>query len=417
MAKVTLLVLSLILAVCRAAGEGVQLEPYEYTCQGQRIQAELGRFVVPECHEKRDGHEISLAFIRLKSTSAQPGPPIVYLAGGPGGSGIELAKGPRGQAFLAMREVGDVIALDQRGVGLSQPNLACPGSLDFPLTVPGDMQAMLARFWEKSSACASFWREHGVDLSAYNVVESAHDLDCLRRALGARTIRLWGSSYGTFLAFAVIRHYGDVIDRAVLSGVEGPDHTLKLPSTTARQLKVLAKLVAADPAIRRDIGNFGGLVARVLRTAQQKPFDIPVGGTQSTSSQSVKLGRFDLEQLIMAMTGDRAGLEQLPRMLLAFGRGDFSSPLVQTAARLVITQRPDRSDRPWPSRPIVAREPRRSGWHASKGKPESPSLPISTFPCRKYALPGVYQSFRLASALLYVPRSRSSLSVARCFGA
>jgi hypothetical protein len=108
MAKVTLLVLSLILAVRRADGEGVQFEPYEYTCQGQRIQAELGRFVVPEWHEKRDGQEISLAFIRLKSTSAQPGPPIVYLAGGPGGSGIELAKGPRGQAFLAMREAGDV---------------------------------------------------------------------------------------------------------------------------------------------------------------------------------------------------------------------------------------------------------------------------------------------------------------------
>ena len=339
MANATLLVLSLILAVGAAAGEGVQFEPYEYTYQGQRIQAELGRFVVPERHEKRDGHQISLAFVRLKSTSAQPGPPIVYLAGGPGGSGIELAKGPRGQAFLAMCEAGDVIALDQRGVGLSQPNLACPGSLDFPLTAPGDRQAVLARFSEKSRACASFWRERGVDLSAYNVVESAHDLDSLRRALGAKTIRLWGSSYGTFLALAVIRHHGDVIDRAVLSGVEGPDHTLKLPSTTDRQLKVLAKLVAADPATRRDIGNFSGLVARVLGAAQQKPFDIPVGGPQSTSSRSVTLGRFDLEQLIMAMTGERAGLEQLPRILLAFDRGDFSSPLVQTVARLAIAQR------------------------------------------------------------------------------
>jgi pimeloyl-ACP methyl ester carboxylesterase len=238
-----------------------------------------------------------------------------------------------------MREAGDVITLDQRGVGLSQPNLACPGSLDFPLTAPGDMQAMLARFLEKSRACASFWREHGVDLSAYNVVESAHDVDSLRRALGAKTIRLWGSSYGTFLALAVIRHHGDVIDRAVLSGIEGPDHILKLPSTTDRQLKLLAKLVAADPATRRDIANFRELVARVLRAAQKKPFDIPVGSTQTTRSQHVTLGRFDLEQLIMAMTGDRAGLERLPRTLLAFDRGDFSSPQVQTVARLAIAQR------------------------------------------------------------------------------
>jgi hypothetical protein len=97
--------------------------------------------------------------------------------------------------------------------------------------------------------------------------------------LGAKTMRLWGSSYGTFLALAVIRHHGDVVERAVLSVVEGPDHTLKLPSTTARQLKLLAKLVAADPAIQQEIGNFGGLVARVLRAAQQKPFVFSVGGT------------------------------------------------------------------------------------------------------------------------------------------
>jgi hypothetical protein len=60
------------------------------------------------------------------------------------------------------------------------------------------MPAMLARFWEKSRACANSWRERGVDLPAYNVVESAQDLDALRRVLGAKTMRLWGSSYGTF---------------------------------------------------------------------------------------------------------------------------------------------------------------------------------------------------------------------------
>src|SRR5262245_56881443 len=79
---------------------------------------------VPEQHSDPHGTKITLAFLRLKSTSPQPGPPIFYLAGGPGGSGISLAKGPRGSLFLPMREAGDVIALDQRGVGLSEPNLA-----------------------------------------------------------------------------------------------------------------------------------------------------------------------------------------------------------------------------------------------------------------------------------------------------
>lgn len=53
--------------------------------------------------------------------------PIIYLAGRPGGSAIRLAKGPRGAVFIKMRTAGDVIALEQRGVGLSKPTLDCNG--------------------------------------------------------------------------------------------------------------------------------------------------------------------------------------------------------------------------------------------------------------------------------------------------
>src|SRR5262249_39846852 len=120
------------------AADDLRLEPYDYEYRGQHVPAEIGRFSVPEQHSDPHRTKITLAFLRLKSTSPQPGPPIFYLAGVPGGSGISLAKGPRGSLFLAMREAGDVIALDQRGVGFSQPNLACPGSLGFPLESPGD---------------------------------------------------------------------------------------------------------------------------------------------------------------------------------------------------------------------------------------------------------------------------------------
>src|SRR5205823_5283714 len=133
---------------------------------------------------------IGIAFLRLKSTSSHPGPPIIYLAGGPGGSGVNLAKGPRGAVFLAMRAAGDVIALDQRGTGLAEPNLTCPDTLDFPLTTPGDFTPMLRVFEEKSRSCAKFWRDRGVDLTSYNVVENAHDLESLREALGADKISL-----------------------------------------------------------------------------------------------------------------------------------------------------------------------------------------------------------------------------------
>lgn len=314
------------------ASDTVQFEPYRYEYQGKQIDAELGRFLVPEEYGNPAGRKITLAFLRLKSTSVQPGLPVIYLAGGPGGSAIHLAKGPRGRVFLAMREAGDVIALEQRGVGLSEPNLDCPGTLGFPLTSPGDRIPLLAAFDERSRECVSYWRSRGVNLAAYDVVESAHDVNSLRRALGVEKVRLWGSSYGTTLGLAVIRYHGANVDRAVLAGVEGPDQTLKLPSTVELHLRAVSKLVGNDPTLRHEIPDLRRLIIRVLTTAKARPFIVPFSDPKSKKKVRVTLGRFDLEQVILGMLGDRAGLERLPRTLLDFDRRQFSSSLVQEAA-------------------------------------------------------------------------------------
>lgn len=73
--------------------------------------------------------------------------------------------------------------------------------------------------------------------------------------------------------------------------------------------------------------------------AEEKPFEISVVEPGSNASQRVTVGRFDLEQITMALTADRAGIEQLPRMLLDLARGHLSSPRVQAVARLVHSAR------------------------------------------------------------------------------
>ncbi len=216
----------------------ITFEPYLFESAGkQKVQAELGRLLVPEKHSNPSGKQIELALVRLKSTSTDPGPPIVYLAGGPGGSGIALARGPRFPLFMAMREFADVIALDQRGTGMSKPNLMCDVMLDYPLDQPGERGRLLSLYEQRARSCAAHWRAQGVDLSAYNSQENADDLESLRQALGVEKITLWGSSYGSHLGLATLRRHGNRIHRAILSGIEGPDHTLKLPSKIQRQLE------------------------------------------------------------------------------------------------------------------------------------------------------------------------------------
>lgn len=176
------------------AGE-IRVEPYIFeTNGGQKIDAEFGRILVPEKHTNPDAQLIELAFVRFKSTSSTSKFPIIYLAGGPGGSGISLAKGPRFPLFMAMREAGDVIVLDQRGTGLSKPNLACQEKLMYPLDKIGTKTDLQALYSERSRSCAEFWKKEGIDLTAYNTLENAEDIELLRKSLRAEKIVLWGSS-------------------------------------------------------------------------------------------------------------------------------------------------------------------------------------------------------------------------------
>jgi hypothetical protein len=75
-----------------------------------------------------------------------------------GGSGIASARGSRFPLFMAMREFGDVIALDQRGVGQSKPNLVCRESYDLPLDESLTREEAIRVTRERSRSCAETWR-------------------------------------------------------------------------------------------------------------------------------------------------------------------------------------------------------------------------------------------------------------------
>jgi len=116
-------------AEATAPGAGAappKFTPHEYvSSDGTKVNAELGEINVPENRTKPGSRTITLRFVRFKSTSPKPGNPIVYLAGGPGGSGIEALRGTRFPVAMALREFGDVIAYDQRGVNQSGPDMRC----------------------------------------------------------------------------------------------------------------------------------------------------------------------------------------------------------------------------------------------------------------------------------------------------
>src|SRR4030095_4119065 len=127
LAACLLIILSALSAVVAQQKAGtLKIKPYVFESSGNvKTDAEFGTLFVPEKRSDPQSNLIELAFVRFKSTAKNPGPPIVYLAGGPGGSGIDAARRTRFRLFMALREIGDVIAFDQRGTGASKPNLLC----------------------------------------------------------------------------------------------------------------------------------------------------------------------------------------------------------------------------------------------------------------------------------------------------
>src|SRR5690606_12765533 len=151
---------------------------------GETAEAFRGGFDVPENRSDPESRTIPIRYVRFPATGPNPGSPIVYLAGGPGGPGIGTARGDRFPLFLAMREFGDVIALDQRGVGESSTAPSCRSEESLASDKVWSDAEIAAFFRRAAEQCGAFWAEQGIDVAGYTTAESARDLEDLRRHLG-----------------------------------------------------------------------------------------------------------------------------------------------------------------------------------------------------------------------------------------
>src|SRR5215212_3331498 len=196
---------------------------------GREMKGETLRITVPERHA-RPLRTLTFGALRFASTAAKPGTPIVFLMGGPGIPGsVMVPIPPYFSLFQKLRELGDVIVVDQRGIGLSSPQIDCQPTTGLPTSVFADTAALIAFIRNQVSICAARQRAKNIEPTAYNTVETAEDIDALRRALGIPKIDLVAFSYGTRLALASLQRHESTIRRVVLQGVNGPGLVVKRP--------------------------------------------------------------------------------------------------------------------------------------------------------------------------------------------
>jgi pimeloyl-ACP methyl ester carboxylesterase len=244
----------------------------------QSVMAYEGSIQVLENRNDKNSRTIPLTYVRFPATGNKKRSPIVYLSGGPGGSGISTAQYPnfRFPLFMALREFGDVIALDQRGTGKSHIVPKCESKKYLPLNERLSESQVTNIYRAAATECVEFWNKKGADVLGYTTVQSAHDLNDLRKHLQAVKLTLWGISYGTHLALASLKVMENHIDKMVLASAEGLNQTVKLPARTEAYFKRLQQAINQQPKAKAEYPDVIGLIKRVNRKLEANPITVKI---------------------------------------------------------------------------------------------------------------------------------------------
>ncbi len=295
------------------------------------VDMQCGTLEVPADREDPDGGEVELAFGIVRSDAPDlADDPVVYLSGGPGQSTLELASQGFAQLYEPLTANRDLVLLDQRGTGLSEPSLACDEYTDWALESLGsDLsdEELEAEALDALDECHERLADDGVDFADYNSAASAADLEDLRLALEYDEWNLYGISYGTRLAQQAMRDHPDGIRSVVLDASYPADADLyaEMPGNAERAMEALFTTCAEDPACAAAYPDLGGTFRDLVGRLNAAPAPITVVDAATGERIDDDLDGDDLVGFLFDSLYSTELVPQLPEIITAAAAGEFGS--------------------------------------------------------------------------------------------
>ena len=211
--------------------------------------------MVPESRQHPNGRKIKIPFFFARRPDQSSSRHVtLFTTGGPGYSTTGSLDSVGYHSGLL--RYGGFIAFDQRGTRRAQPCLDCPG---IDLAIRRSYREGLNKDSLVLAAvkrCRKGFASQGIDLSAYNTLESAEDINDLRLALQLDSLNLVGISYSGGLMLTVARQHPEAVRTLVLnSPLPGfvryeEEALLNLNEALEQVFATCAADTAANPAYR-----------------------------------------------------------------------------------------------------------------------------------------------------------------------
>lgn len=262
--------------VCPFKGE-IKYKPGEISC---------ALLTVPENREKARSRFIKLHVVKLharqpeKWDAAEKGEwrkredPIIYLTGGPGAKAAGYVKRFKDHGA---RDVRDMYILEQRGIGASEDFCPKYALFDPAVSNVSDWSAYNRASLVALEACFAAAKAARVDLSGYNTIENARDVEALRRALGFDQWNVWGISYGSILGQAYLKQDPAGI-RAVLLDAIVPivpgAHFQRVGTHYQRDLDLLEKACLENRTCAASFPDFQKRLKTAMAKARETPIEV-----------------------------------------------------------------------------------------------------------------------------------------------
>ena len=295
-----------------AGASDVTFEP----CRLKGVESEL-RCATLKVAEDRDapaGRKIAVRVAVIPALARVPEPDAIFVfAGGPGQAATDVA-GTIYPLFAKLNRDRDIVFVDQRGTGKSNP--LSGGSLSDSFDA-NDLDRRIA-------ACAARLGQQA-DLTRYITSIAVQDIDEVRERLGYPRINLWGGSYGTRAALEYLRQFPDRVRTMTLDGVAPA--SVKLPLSfgvdTHAAIVALVADCAQDKTCAARYPTLGADIAALFTKLAAGPIDVDVAHPVTGKKEHVRLSRTGLASLLRTPLYIGLTASLLPAAIEHATRGDY----------------------------------------------------------------------------------------------